>query len=212
MRWQMTAASVPEDQAWGWQWCSVKHSRAYSAHCCLSTRRWWKTLLLCRRGQSWRMERDEVSFWRSVVSLFFRRGSLIRAAGLHFWGLSFVDRGDLGSFYLRRWWTASLSFRTDLPPTIPSLGLTGTARSSPAMGLYPHPPRRPTPTPTLKVRQTVRVAPQTGRGGGPDHPWISGGFDSASLMQNSNSQISQSISLILFRARTSVTKICGRKT
>lgn len=26
--------------------------------------------LLRRRGQSWRMERDEVSFWRSVFSLF----------------------------------------------------------------------------------------------------------------------------------------------
>lgn len=88
MRWRMSA-SVPEDQAWGWKWSEVKHSRADSAHSCLSTRRWVKTLLLRRRGQSWRMERDEVSFWRSVFSLFFRRASHVQAAGLHFWGRVF---------------------------------------------------------------------------------------------------------------------------
>lgn len=66
-----------------------------------------------------------------------------------------VDRGDLDSFDLRRWWTTNLSFRTDLPPTTPSLAPTSTARNSPAMALYPRPPRRPTRTPTLRVSQAV---------------------------------------------------------
>lgn len=159
---RMIAASGPEDQAWGWKWSKVKRSRADSAHSCRSTRRWGETLLLRRRGQSWRMERDQVSFWRSVFSLFFRRASRTQAAGLHFWGRVFSSWLQ-GSFDLRRWWTANLSFRTDLPPTTLSPARTSTARSSNsrlmAMGPSPRRPRRPTRTPTVKVSKPVCVAP-----------------------------------------------------
>lgn len=58
-----------------------------------------------------------------------------------------------------RWWTTSLFFRTDPPPTPASRGLMSTARSrSPAMGPSRlRPPRRPTRTPPDKA-SSPRIA------------------------------------------------------